>query len=295
MPCYHPLKAYRTSTGVCFSALGRFDIVGDIELPCGRCIGCRMRRASDWELRVMHEASLHERSCFVTLTYGPGKLPPHGSLCHRDFQLFMKSLRRWAKKPVRFYMCGEYGPLNGRPHYHACLFGVDFDDSVLAGRSGSGNDFRTSATLSRLWPHGTATVQVLVRETASYCARYIMKKVLGDGAEAAYTRIDSDGVMHSIKPEYAAMSLKPGIGAGWYAKFGSDVFPGDRVVANGVERRVPRYYDKLAVRAGVDLDGVEYARVVRARATIPDSTPERLEVREKVHSARVSKLVRGDI
>ena len=112
MSCYHPLKGFRTPSGVVFSELGRHDILGDIEIPCGQCIGCRMRRASDWTIRVMHEASLHSENCFVTLTYGRDKLPPDGSLEHRDFQLFMKRLRFHAKRPVRFYMCGEYGPLN---------------------------------------------------------------------------------------------------------------------------------------------------------------------------------------
>ena len=93
MSCYHPLKGFRTPSGVVFSELGRHDILGDIEIPCGQCIGCRMRRASDWTLRVMHEASLHSENCFVTLTYGRDKLPPDGSLEHRDFQLFMKRLR----------------------------------------------------------------------------------------------------------------------------------------------------------------------------------------------------------
>ncbi len=86
-----------------FSELRRSgDHVGSIELPCGRCVGCRMRRASDWSLRVMHEASLYEDNCFLTLTYGEGKLPPHGSLCHEDFQKFIKRLSYHVKSPVRF-------------------------------------------------------------------------------------------------------------------------------------------------------------------------------------------------
>ena len=148
MSCYHPLKGFRTPSGVVFSELGRHDILGDIEIPCGQCIGCRMRRASDWTIRVMHEASLHSENCFVTLTYGRDKLPPDGSLEHRDFQLFMKRLRRHFGKTVRFYMCGEYGPLNFRPHYHACLFNVNFiSDRVPAGKSGSGAVFYDSPTL----------------------------------------------------------------------------------------------------------------------------------------------------
>lgn len=295
MACYHPLKAFRTATGVSFSELRRDDHVGRIELPCGQCIGCRMRRASDWELRVMHEASLHEHNCFVTLTYAPGRLPPHGSLCHADVQKFLRSLRKRLKCRVRYYMCGEYGEETRRAHYHLCLFGVDFPDRILAGRSRSGSDFFNSAVLSSLWSHGISTVQPLVRETASYCARYIMKKVLGEGAKAHYTVVDADGEMHEIAPEYAAMSLKPGIGAGWFEKYSRDVFPHDSVVSNGTERTVPKYYDKLARKRPIDTDSIEFARSERAKRCVQDSTPERLAVREAVHVARVSTLKRGSV
>lgn len=288
MSCYHPIKGYRTPTGVVFSALSRYDILGDIEIPCGRCIGCRMRRASDWELRVMHEASLWPRNCFVTLTYGRDKLPPNASLCHRDFQLFMKRLRKATKDEVRFYMCGEYGEKNGRPHYHACLFNVDFfSDRVLAGKSGSGAEFFTSAELSRLWPHGRAVVQDLVPETASYCARYIMKKQLGEG---------SDDYYGDRSPEYAAMSLKPGIGAKWFDQYRRDVFPHDFVVQRGVKRSPPKYYDKLLRRQKLQIsDSIEFERQKRAKLSAADQTDERRAVREIVHLARVSILSRSSV
>ena len=67
----------------------------------------------------MHEASLWRDNCFVTLTYGRDQLPAFGSLDHRDFQLFMKRVRKYSETPVRFYMSGEYGPQNSRPHYHS--------------------------------------------------------------------------------------------------------------------------------------------------------------------------------
>lgn len=297
MTCYHPISAYRTASGVSFSEKRRDgDALGRIELPCGMCIGCRMRRASDWELRVMHEASLWPRSCFVTLTYGRNKVPPNGSLEHRDFQLFMKRVRK-SFGPVRFYMCGEYGPLNGRPHYHACLFNVDFrSDRVPAGKSASGMLFYDSPTLGKLWSHGIVSVQDLTPETASYCARYIMKKALGKNAESAYQVVDDDGVVVQKRPEYAAMSLRPGIGAGWFRRYSGDVFPFDYVVAAGVERRPPRYYDKLLKRSGdVVADEVEFARLEKARAHAADQTDERLAVRETVHLARVRNLARDNV
>lgn len=302
MSCYRPLKGYRTTNGVVFSERSRNgDYLGDIELPCGQCIGCRMRRASDWSLRVMHEASLYERNCFVTLTYGRDCLPPHGSLCHEDFQLFMKRLRK-RRGPVRFYMCGEYGENTFRPHYHACLFGVDFrGDSVPAGRSASGEVFYNSAELEGLWRHGIVSVQDLTPETASYCARYIMKKALGQNADSAYERVSEDGEIVQLRPEYAAMSLKPGIGARWFEKYGSDVFPRDKVIQNGVERQVPKYYDKLLDRKVVDLktaqkaDMVSNAREERALRVRADNTDERRRVREVVHEAKVRSLKRGNV
>lgn len=288
MSCFRPLKAFRTSDGVVFSQVGRVDVIGDIELPCGQCIGCRMRRASDWSLRVMHEASLWERTCFVTLTYRRDGLPAGSSLCHRDFQLFMKRLRRHFGCTVRFYMCGEYGPLNQRPHYHACLFNVDFADRVPSGTSKSGELFYDSELLSRLWSHGRVSVQDLTPETASYCARYIMKKVLGDDAESHYGE---------RAPDYAAMSLKPGIGAGWLEKYLlSDVYPQDFVVQAGVERQVPKYYDLLLKRKKLLLqDAVVNGRVERGLLARADGTPERRAVRETVQLAKVSTLKRESV
>lgn len=290
MSCYRPLKGFRTPSGVVFSELSRYDILGDIEIPCGMCIGCRMRRASDWTLRCMHEASMYDANCFVTLTYGRDCLPPDGSLEHRDFQLFMKRVRK-VFGPVRFYMCGEYGPLNFRPHYHACLFGVDFrSDWAALGKSASGAVFYESRQLSDLWKLGRCSVQPLTKETAGYCARYIMKKRLGEDAKAAY--VTADGVIR--RPEYAAMSLKPGIGARWFAKYGRDVYPHDFVIAGGARVTPPRYYDKLLRRTGdVVLDEIEQARIDKARMVVADQTDERRAVREIVHNARVSTLKRG--
>lgn len=296
MSCYHPIKGFRTPSGVVFAELGRYDILGSIEIPCGQCIGCRMRRASDWALRVMHEASMWEKNCFVTLTYAPGHLPPNASLEHNDYQLFMKRVRKHHQgRTIRYYMCGEYGEKEQRPHYHACLFNVDFrEDRQLKGKSGSGFPYFEQKELTRLWPHGFATVQDLVPETASYCARYIMKKALGEDAKTAYNIIDEDGVITRRAPEYSAMSLKPGIGAAWYDKYKRDVYPHDFVIHNGQQKQVPRYYDKLLKREkAMILDEIEHARQRRGQAAAPDNTDARRLVRETVHLAKVSTLQRN--
>jgi len=295
--CHHPIKAFRTPDGVVFNELRRHgNILGDIELPCGQCIGCRMRRASDWALRVMHEASSHPANCFITLTYRPGALPANASLEHGDFQAFMKRLRK-SREPgrVRFYMCGEYGPENGRPHYHACLFNVDFADRVPAGKSKSGEQFFDSPELDSLWGHGKVSVQDLTRETASYCARYIMKKILGQAAKNHYETTDPEtGEIQSRRPEYAAMSLKPGIGAAWYSKYGRDIYPHDFAIQGGQKHAPPKYYDKLLKRQNPDLrERIALQREAKGILSKPEQTPERREAREKVQLAKVSTLKRN--
>lgn len=298
MTCYHPLPAFRTSEGISFSELSRHDNLGSIEIPCGQCLGCRLRRARDWSLRIMHESTSYDANSFVTLTYGRDKLPPDGSLFYPDYQKFMKRLRKSVGQ-VRFFMCGEYGPVNLRPHYHACLFGVDFrSDRVLAGKSESGENYFDSPTLSRLWGHGMVSVQDLTRQSAAYCARYIVDKVTGDAAEAHYSSVDSDGVITRRQPEFCRCSLRPGIGKRWFDRFGSDVFPLDSVVADGQEYGVPKYYDKLKRRSNprdTALDEIEYGRHKRALAAAPDSTTRRLADRETVHRARVSNQRRSDV
>lgn len=304
MSCTSPLKGYRTPGGVVFSQLARHDIIGDIELPCGQCRSCRLQRAADWEVRCVHEASLWKQNCFITLTYGRDQMPKYGSLDHRDFQLFMKRLRKFAKTPIRFYMSGEYGPLNSRPHYHACIFNFTFTDTVPAGKSGAGEVFFNSPTLDKLWGLGRCSVQPMTRQTAGYCARYIMEKQLGQAGLEALKVVDPDtGEIVQKRPEYSCMSLRPGIGAAWLDRYVGDVYPRDYVVIDGEKRRPPKFYDRRlkkradvgpvrGVACGQHLDEIEQKRQQLAAAAAPDNTDERRRVRAQVTEARIRNLKR---
>lgn len=299
MTCYHPIKAYSTPTGVVFNELRRHDITGQLELPCGRCLGCRLARAQEWEMRCMHEASQWRENCFVTLTYADENLPPGHSLHHAHFQQFMRRLRK-RRGTVRFYMCGEYGDQLDRPHYHACLFGTDFHDRKPQGKSASGQVFYSSGELTDLWPHGFSTVQDLTRSSAGYTARYIMQKQLGKTSEETYRRVNPEtGEITPITPPYNVMSKKPGIGATWFDKYHGDIFKHDHAIADGAQRKVPRYYDKLLERkqkkgeTNYDTDAIEHKRQIRGRMNVQDQTAERLKVREQVATARAATLKRN--
>ena len=295
MACFHPLVAYRSADGsISFVDRGKGD---QLLLSCGQCIGCRLERSRQWATRCVHEASLYDDNCFITLTYNNDNVPIDVGLNYSHFQLFMKRLRkRFPNDTIRFYMCGEYGENYGRPHYHACLFGFNFPDRVLHSRTGSGFFIYTSRILESLWSYGFSSVADFSFESAAYVARYVMKKITGQAAKRHYEVLDEmTGEIYNRSPEFCRMSLKPGIGAGWWDKFGqSDVVPRDKVVINGVEATVPRYYDKLLRRDNLlQYDDAKTRRALDNYSRRDDNTDARLSVKEQVVKARISKLHRS--
>lgn len=256
MPCYSPIHGFRKKEANPSGKFGFTTVVKEgkaslpMTIPCGYCIGCRLEKSRQWALRCVHESQMHKKNCFITLTFNDCSLEKRGtlSLVKRDFQLFMKRLRKhYVGKKIRYYQCGEYGDLLGRPHYHACLFGVDFsEDKVVWRRQGDSVLYR-SRLLESLWPFGYSSIGDVTFESAAYVARYVTKKIYGQKALEHYTRFDTltGEILEERLPEYTAMSRRPGIGRGWYDKYRSDVYPKDHVHVRGKKSKPARYYDKL--------------------------------------------------
>lgn len=297
MPCYHPLSAYQCADGsIVFYESKRHDTVKSLSLPCGQCVGCRLERSRQWAIRCMHEAQMHEKNCFITLTYDDAHLPSDRSLHYRDFQLFIKRLRkRYPRRRIRYYMAGEYGENFGRPHWHACLFGIDFDDKSLWKRTSANSLLYRSADLELLWPFGYSSIGDVTFESAAYVARYIMKKVTGKNAKEHYQEIDPDtGEITNRTPEFTKMSLKPGIGYEWYKQYTADVYPHDYVIVRGKKVKPPKYYDKkYKIDNPYEFDELLYIREKSAKLRHEDNTLERLAVKEQVAKAKLQKLKRN--
>ena len=128
----------------------------------------------------MHERQMHDEDLchFITLTYSNEHLPELGTLVTKDWQDFARRIRK-KKGPFRFFHCGEYGDEKGRPHYHACVFGLQLFDLVPDGKTKSGEMAYQSEELTQIWGKGKTQVGTLTFESAAYVARYIMKKVGG--------------------------------------------------------------------------------------------------------------------
>lgn len=190
--------------------------------------------------------------------------------------------------PTRFFACGEYGDINRRPHFHAILFGRTFSRPV-----GVATGLYTSGELERLWPFGFSSFGDVTYQSAAYVAGYALKKITGPQAADHYQNVDwRTGELVALTPEFARMSLKPGIGYEWFQKYWREVYLArDGVVVPG-GRTVPppAYYDKLLRDLDFDLaDHKAAERYARSLTFADDTTPARLLTREICAKARLTQ------
>lgn len=146
---------------------------------------CRINRRQLWQARLLLEGYGHAHSWFVTLTYAPEYLPSDNSVSVKALQLYLKRLRK-KSGPFRYFGVGEYGDKSGRPHYHLIVYGVANQQDIVDA-----------------WSFGHVKVGTLTSASARYVCGYVTKKMTGK----------EDPRLAGRSPEFARMSLKPGIGA----------------------------------------------------------------------------------
>lgn len=299
MACFKPLSAWQSKTlnpktGKTFISFQapRYKSKGMefVQLPCGRCIGCRLERSRQWAIRCLHEAQLHEENCFITLTFSEEYLDPKNSLNKADFQKFMKRLRKYyAPKKIRFMHAGEYGEITKRPHHHALLFGVDFSDKKYHATR-NGHKVFTSKTLQKIWPFGLSEIGDVTFESAAYVARYCCKKQ--EEQELKLPRLCSR--IDGKTKEYNTMSRRPGIAQGWLDKYGdSDVWNSDNVVVRGIKMKPPKFYTQKYELTNPEECAILKEERKKKAADNPNNRWERLTAREKCQTERFKQLKRS--
>lgn len=270
-----------------------------------------------WAVRIIHESTLHEShhgNSFITLTYDDENVPEDFGLVPKDFRNFIRRLRSQYPQKIRYFQVGEYGNKCahnstygqdtvkdcvycnvGRPHFHACLFNISFRDLVSLGFKND-KEYFTSPSLAETWKRGHVQVGELTFESAAYAARYVLKKVNGAQASDHYMKIVPEtSECYWVRPEYVTMSRRPGIGAGWFEKFSSDVFPSDEVPVPGVGviKKAPRYYDEFLRSQDEGLfEEVKKLREVFRKEHADEYTPQRLMAKYKVKKAQTAQLRR---
>lgn len=266
---------------------GRQDVM---QLPCGQCIGCRLKKADEWGLRCMHEAKFHRQNCFVTLTYNDEHLPSDGSVSLDDITKFFKRLRKaLTGVKIRYFYSAEYGDKLFRPHYHIIIFGWFPDDVRLfkisdKSLNDGGYKLFRSPFLEKVWGKGFITVGAVNFESARYTAKYSLKKLSEERLRLYKT--------YNLTPEFNHSSTRGGIGIDFFNKYQESIYNHDYCVVNGIKKPVPRYYDKLLEASNpVRFFEISEARKERA-CNLKDFEPDRLLVKEALARHRQERFNR---
>lgn len=216
-------------------------IMRGIYVGCGKCIECKMKRTREWTLRLVMEAQDYSPSDvqFVTLTYDESSVPltedGQRTLCKRDWQLFMKRLRKALDYKCRFYAVGEYGLKTGRPHLHAIIYGLKVDDVHF---------------VSKCWKHGFTLTKSFYKETCGYVAGYIQKKLFG-----------SESYGSSLPP---FLLCSQHLGEHWFMSNIHNICEKGFIAFNGYRYGIPRIFRKKAVDMGLlpECD-IEYLQILQ--------------------------------
>lgn len=258
-----------------------------VQVPCGKCIQCRLSYSRDWANRCMAELKTNPDAIFLTLTYDDdsltfapfadvetGTVDLRPCLVPRDLQLFLKRLRIRCQRDgiadeLRFYACGEYGETTLRPHYHLIIFGLRLPakgNHLWRAGDAETPPLWTHTLLTETWPHGLSCYGQVTWETCAYTARYVMKKKKGVDRQAQIKAHELLGL--PLWPEeFVRMSRRPGLGRDFYELKKGVIYATDEMfvpIKGAITSVRPcRYFDRL-----YDVENHENLSLIKARRSL---------------------------
>lgn len=204
-----------------------------LDVPCGKCESCLVRRTNEWSFRLFQERKNSKSCYFVTLTYDELNVPRNpitGELMlnKRDCQLFIKRLRKYYGNGIRYFLASEYGENFGRPHYHMLIFNLPIDETKPDWKA------KLSLNLFSIWNKGGVDVDVAVDGRIIYCAKYML------------STLDNDAWLTRPKP-FILTSRKPGLGANFFEDLAEQRYRYETcdtkcVTEKGIAYPMHRYY-----------------------------------------------------
>lgn len=248
---------------------------------CGQCIPCRINKRREWVHRLTLEGSLYTDNAFITLTYDDEHLPTVvGPQLPGDMHLATLNpldLKNWLKRfraaiaphKIRFYAAAEYGDDTERPHYHIALFNYP---SCSWGQTRPRQYCCAVCDLVRqTWGLGNVYLGTLEESSMNYVAGYVLKKLTNRFDERLMGR----------HPEFARMSLKPGIGADAMHDVASTVLEFNLVEREGDVPSSLRHGKRIMPLG-------RYLR--RQLRTLSTGTPDAPEVSKKFYTDEYKRL-----
>lgn len=196
-------------------------------VPCGKCPECLRARANAWAFRIYQEMKHSSFPKFITLTYenAPQTFNGLDTLHKKDFQDFMKRLRKATTNKLKYYACGEYGTETERPHYHLLLLNQPklwtLDPKYI----------------EKHWKHGQIHIGDANMKTIHYTLKYMMK-----GKTVGQTELDDRQNVFSL--------MSKGMGIQYLTEAQKTYLTTNKhgfiTLEGGIKAAMPKYYkDKI--------------------------------------------------
>lgn len=158
------------------------------------------------------EMTDHAYYSFITLTYNDDFIPCNNSLQPEDVTKFIKRLRKNTGRVLRYFYCGEYGSIGGRPHYHFAMFGINRGEKTI---------------VQDAWSYqGCPMGRVSVDELNDYSARYITSYIMKGANKYVHEKVQDKKFARKVekhlegrRPEFQRMSRNPALGANAIRRF----------------------------------------------------------------------------
>lgn len=212
-----------------------YKYINGFAVPCGKCEFCRRQKAREWAFRLEQES--FDKYCYnCLLTYRDEDLPYHNgkpSVNKVHVQEFLKRFRYHVQKhygaKFKFFLCGEYGGHNHRPHYHMIIF----TDFRLTNRGA--DPYRDiNEILMDSWKHGIADIEPIqsVGGSVSYLTTYMTSYY--------------DGMEYDEHSKPFLQMSRCGLGKSWIERHPNQVVKMQddmdyTTVSNGHKLPLPRY------------------------------------------------------
>lgn len=169
-----------------------------IPVPCKICWRCKSNRVNDYVGRALCEAENSDWVCSITLTYAPRSDGADKLITPLHAQKFIRSLRRTGHV-IRYLVCGEYGKLRGRAHFHVILFGMGKKLKIPNKKNHHVPQ----------WPHGHVFADFSFSEKSM---RYVCKYILKDyGDQSWFSLSKNPTIGHKFFMRKAAQSVSLGV------------------------------------------------------------------------------------
>lgn len=249
---------------------------------CRHCEPCIANRIAEWSLRARLEDGRWEHRAFVTTTYDDAHLPfakpdPETgellpSVSRRDSTLFVKRLRRYCAAEgiprIRIFGSSEYGDLNGRPHDHFAIWGVN------------GYSRKLRELVERAWSDprtgqlkGDTRVEGVRESLGAYVAKYALKRL-------------GESELRGREQTKVWYPNRPGLGGDF-----ADVFGHAFTTAEGRRAIAASLHDVSRFRFNGRLTALPSSLKLRARRAAGIDGPEDRYLRKQVHRWRVDEAI----